>query len=367
MCRSRVSAAGTIRPLPFPLTKNPMTPHVSRSIIPIILAVTTSCVTATGAELLYVSLPVSSNTVITYDLSLGSATAIRNSQQTFASGTVVAAPQGVAIDQQGNVFVANELGNTISKFDSSGTLLTTIGSAASLSEPMGLALDSAGTLYAANYGIGPAANSVARFDAGGNFVASMTAQIDRPLGVAVDTSGHLFVGNWFLNTVSKFDANGTFLATIGSSSTITNPGGLVTTAAGELYVASEGSGVISLFDAAGTYQSSIGAEASLMNPAGVARDHLGNLYVSSGTDSSNSLISKFDSTGVFQFSWSIPDISGFLATAPVPVPEPASGLMAMTSITGFAALRFLGRQHRRKPLGSRKTVAEVPIDRPSLS
>ena len=232
---------------------------------------------------------------------------------------------------------------------------------------MGLALDSAGTLYAANYGSGPAANSVARFDAGGNFVASMTAQIDRPLGVAVDTSGHLFVGNWFLNTISKFDANGTFLATIGSSSTITNPGGLVTTAAGELYVASEGSGVISLFDAAGTYQSSIGAGASLMNPAGVARDHLGNLYVSSGTDSSNSLISKFDSTGVFQFSWSIPDISGFLATAPVPVPEPASGLMAMTSITGFAALRFLGRQHRRKPLGSRKTVAEVPIDRPSLS
>ena len=344
-----------------------MTLHVSRSIIHIILAVTTSCVTAAGAELLYVSLPLSSNAVITYDLSLGSATAIRNSQQTFASGTVVAAPQGMAIEQQGNVFVANQLNYSISKFDPSGTLLATIGSAASLNYPMGLALDSAGTLYAANYGSGPAANSVARFDAGGNFVASMTAQIDRPLGVAVDTSGHLFVGNWFLNTISKFDANGTFLATIGSSSTITNPGGLVTTAAGELYVASEGSGVISLFDAAGTYQSSIGAGASLMNPAGVARDHLGNLYVSSGTDSSNSLISKFDSTGVFQFSWSIPDISGFLATAPVPVPEPASGLMAMTAITGLAALRFLGRQHRRKPLGSRKTVAEVPIDRPSLS
>ena len=313
-----------------------MTPHVSRSIIHIILAATTSCVTAGGAELLYVSLPVSSNAVITYDLSLGSATAIRNSQQTFASGTDVAAPQGVAIDQQGNVFVAHELGNTISKFDSSGTLLTTIGSTTSLSEPMGLALDSAGTLYAANYGSGPAANSVARFDAGGNFVASMTAQINRPLGVAVDTSGHLFVGNWFLNTVSKFDASGTFLATIGSSSTITNPGGLVTTAAGELSVASEGSGVISLFDAAGTYQSSIGSGASLLAPSGVARDHLGNLYVSSGTDSSNSLISKFDSAGVFQFSWSIPNISGFLATAPVAVPEPSTWVMGAVGLACVA-------------------------------
>ena len=345
MCRSRVSAAGTIRPLPFPLTKNPMTLHVSRSIIPIILAVTTSCVTATGAELLYVSLPVSSNTVITYDLSLGSATAIRNSQQTFASGTVVAAPQGMAIDQQGNVFVANEIGNTISKLDSSGTLLATIGSAASLNEPMGLALDSAGTLYAANFGSGPAANSVARFDAAGNFVASMTAQIDRPVGVAVDTSGHLFVGNWFLNTVSKFDASGTFLATIGSSSTITNPGGLVTSGIGELYVANEGSSVISLFDAAGTYQSSIGAGASLMAPAGVARDRLGNLYVSSGTDSSNSLISKFDSAGVFQFSWSIPDISGFLATAPIPVPEPTTSLMAVAALAGVQLLRRQNRRH----------------------
>jgi len=255
----------------------------------------------------------------------------------------VAAPQGMAIDQQGNVFVANDLANTISKFDSSGTLLTTIGSAASLSEPMGLALDSAGTLYAANYGTGPAASSVARFDAGGNFVASMTAQINRPLGVAVNTSGHLFVGNWFLNTVSKFDASGTFLATIGSSSTITNPGGLVTSAAGELYVASESSGVISLFDAAGTYQSSIGSGAGLVFPAGVARDQLGNLYVSSGTGSSNSLISKFDSAGAFQFSWSIPGVSGFLATAPVAVPEPTTSLMA---VAGLAGMQLLRRQHR---------------------
>jgi sugar lactone lactonase YvrE len=310
------------------------------------LAVTTSCVTAAGAELLYVSMPLSTNAVVTYDVSLGDATAIRNSQQTFASGTDVAAPQGMAIDQQGNVFVVNQLVNTIGKFDSSGTLLATIGSGASLNTPMGLALDSAGTLYAANFGTGPAANSVARFDAGGNFVASMTAQINRPLGVAVDTSGHLFVGNWFLNTVSKFDSSGTFLSTIGSSSTITNPAGLVTSANGELYVASEGSGVISLFDTAGIYQSSIGSGASLLFPSGVARDRLGNLYVSSGTDSSNSLISKFDPTGAFQFSWSIPDISGFLATAPVPVPEPTtSTLMAVAALAGVQLLRRQNRRH----------------------
>jgi hypothetical protein len=96
------------------------------------LAVAASCATAARAELLYVSLPLSTNAVVTYDVSLGDATAIRNSQQTFASGTDVAAPQGMAIDQQGNVFVVNQLVNTIGKFDSSGTLLATIGSAAGI-------------------------------------------------------------------------------------------------------------------------------------------------------------------------------------------------------------------------------------------
>jgi streptogramin lyase len=276
----------------------------------------------------------------------GDATAIRNSQRTFASGTSVAAPQGIAIDPQGNVFVANQLGNTIGRFDSSGTLLATIGSGATLNTPMGLALDSAGTLYAANYGgSGRAANSIARFDAAGNFVASITSQVNQPLGVTVDTSGSVFVGNWPLNTVSKFDSNGIFLATIGSASTITNPGGLVTTAAGELYVASEGGGVISLFDAAGTYQSSIGSGASLVFPAGVARDRLGNLYVSSGTNPATSLISRFDSSGAFQFSWSIPDVSGFLATDPVAVPEPTTSLMA---VAGLAVMQLLRRQCRRQ-------------------
>jgi sugar lactone lactonase YvrE len=71
------------------------------------LAVATSCATVTSAELLYVSLPLSTNAVVTYDVSLGDATAIRNSQRTFASGTDVAAPQGMAIDRQGNVFIVN--------------------------------------------------------------------------------------------------------------------------------------------------------------------------------------------------------------------------------------------------------------------
>ena len=99
------------------------------------------------------------------------------------------------------------------------------------------------------------------------------------------------------------------------------------------------------FDSSGTYRSSIGSGAGLVFPAGVARDRLGNLYVSSGTSSSSSLFTTFDSAGAFQFSWSIPDVSGFLATAPVAVPEPSTWLMA---VAGLAGLRGLCRQSRRQ-------------------
>ena len=287
----------------------------------LLLAALFSCASAT-AELLYVSLPTSVNAVVTYDLAQADATAILNSQQTFISGALITAPQGLVFDREGHLYVANQGNNTIGKFDASGTLLATIGSPATLNDPMGLAMDAAGTLVAANFGSqGPAASSVSRFDAAGNFLGSITNQINRPLGVTVDGAGHLFVGNWFLNTVSEFDAGGAFLATIGSSSEITNPGGLLTGAAGELYVASEGGSVVSVFDASGAYQSTIGSGAGLVSPAGLARDRLGNLYVTSGTDSSNAFISKFNAAGVFQFAWRIPNVSGFLATEPAAVPE----------------------------------------------
>ena len=82
----------------------------------------------------------------------------------------------------------------------------------------------------------------------------------------------------------------------------------------------------------------------LASPIAIGGFTVGNLYVSSGTGSSNSLISKFDSAGAFQFSWSIPGVSGFLATAPVAVPEPTTSLMAIAALAGVQLLR---RQHRR--------------------
>src|SRR5438876_1123667 len=76
---------------------------------------------------------------------------------------------GVAVDRNGNVFVADTDNERIQKFDNGGTFLTTWGSA----------------------GTGPGQFNVPR--------------------VAVDGSGNVFVADAFNNRIQKFDNGGTFL------------------------------------------------------------------------------------------------------------------------------------------------------------
>lgn len=57
-------------------------------------------------------------------------------------------PQGLAFDRAGNLYAANEGGDTVERFTPGGTASTFAGSG--LNFPVGLAFDSAGNLYLAN-------------------------------------------------------------------------------------------------------------------------------------------------------------------------------------------------------------------------
>ena len=299
---------------------------------------------APAAELLYVPVP-SVNAVYTYDISLASGTAVQNSQQVFATQNLDG-PTGIAFDAAGNAYISNQGTDSISKFSPQASLLATIGSSVTLLAPFGLAIDSQGTLYVANYGSGtPPQNSVSTFDASGGFVSAITNQVNRPVGLAVDGSDRLYAGNWFQDTVSRFAADGTFQATIGPTG-ISGPGGLAIDSSGRLLVANANANTVSLFDAGGGLLATIGASAGLVAPSGLAFDSAGNLYVSSGTGSTDSLISKFDSAGVFQFSWTTPDVSAFLATQPVP--EPSTVVLTLAACGSLAAFR---RWRGRKAAG----------------
>jgi len=196
------------------------------------------------------------------------------------------APNGVALDGSGNLFVADTGNNTIRKISPAGLVTTfagdagnsgsadATGNAAQFNSPVGVAVDGAGNLYVADTGnntirkVSPAgvvttlagsASSSGSTDATGS-----SARFFAPGGVALDGSGNLYVADTNNNTIRKI-----------------SPAGVVTTLAG----------------AAGSYGSAdgTGSAARFTNPAGVAVDGAGNVYVA---DTGDYTIRKISPAGV---------------------------------------------------------------------
>jgi len=299
--------------------------------------------TAPAAELLYVPL-VLDGLVLTYDISRLNAVDVKESEQTFISSNIIG-PNGIAFDPSGNVYVSNGASNSISKFGSTGNFLSTIGSSVTLADPAGLAVDSQGNLYAANFGVSAGVSStIAKFDSAGTFVGAISNNVNRPFGVLVDAADNLYVGNWFTNNISKFDSSGTFQTTLGDSNNINGPMGIVKDSGGNLFVANLRAPIgsnVSKFDPAGLFAGYIGDSANLTNPAALAIDSAGNLYVSSGI-SNTAMISKFDSLGALQFSWTIPSVPNTMAIA---VPEPSTAVLVLLGAGALLAYR----RSRHKP------------------
>ena len=160
-----------------------------------------------AVDMLYVTL--SNNTIVSYDTSSGNAATIAASVATFAS-TNLNAPHGLAFDSSGNLYAANVGNSTISKFDSSGTYVSSGSISTNLVNPTGLAFDSSGNLYAGNLGN----NTISKFNSSGAYVSSgsiPSTNLLNPLGLAFDSSGNLYAANLGNSTISKFDSSGSFL------------------------------------------------------------------------------------------------------------------------------------------------------------
>jgi large repetitive protein len=175
-------------------------------------------------------------------------------------------PAGVAVDEVGNVFVADGLGNKVreiiagtggaasGKVNSSSTVIT-LGNG--FTDPGGVAVDASGNVFVADYtnnavkeiaaGTGGAASGTVNSSSTVNTVGS---RIGHPAGVAVDASGNVFVadyGNAALEIVAG--TGGAAIGTVNSSSTVktlasgfTNTTGVAVDASGNVFVADYGTG-----------------------------------------------------------------------------------------------------------------------------
>lgn len=226
-----------------------------------------------------------------------------------ASAALFDNPQGIAVDSEGNVYVADTGNNTIRKI-SPGGLVTTlagtpgeigyadgVGSAAGFQQPTGIAVDKTGTLYVADTinskirKISPI-GAVTTLAGGGPPYSDGTgtaAGFDNPQGVAVDSRGNVYVADTFGYTIRKI-----------------TPTGVVSTLAGS-------SGAFGLGSADG-----IGNAAQFYFPEGVAVDGAGNLYV---TDTNNCTVRKITPAGLVTSGIST-GIQSAIASAGLPPTSP---------------------------------------------
>lgn len=99
----------------------------------------------------------------------------------FATG-VDLDPRGLAFDRAGNLYVANQLGNTVQRFSTDGIPLGTF-AAAGLKDPFALAFDAAGDLYISNQSDG----AIRRYSSSGADLGTFTvvpAAFANPVGLA---------------------------------------------------------------------------------------------------------------------------------------------------------------------------------------
>jgi uncharacterized protein (TIGR03437 family) len=251
------------------------------------------------------------------------------SAELFANGSV----SGLAVDDAGNLYISDGENHAVRKVDTTGTITTVAGTGAPgfsgdggpankalLDFPAGIALDNAGNLYIAD----SSNNRVRRVDkagiittvagngnvsySGDNVQATATA-VDRPEGVTVDSRGNLYISETSDARVRKVDSAGVITTVAGltkktpgfsgdggpaTAAQLYGPIGMAVDSAGNLYIADNVNGRIRKVDAAGIITTYAGIDGNASTPIGdggpatkaflgvpkdVALDAAGTLYV----------------------------------------------------------------------------------------
>jgi DNA-binding beta-propeller fold protein YncE len=225
-------------------------------------------------------------------------------------------PQGVAVDAYGNIFVADTGNSRIQKFTSEGMFLEKWGASGSgdgqFFSPFGVAVDADSRVLVADFGN----HRIQRFTSEGVFLAkwgsfgSGDGQFRNPRGVAVGVGGNVLVADLSNNRIQKFTSEGMFLEKWGAAGSadgqFSSPSGVVVDADGNVFVADAGNNRIQKFTSAGGFVLKWGAlgsaDGQFRFPSGVAVDADGNVLVA---DLSNNRIQKFTSAGVFLRTWGL--------------------------------------------------------------
>ena len=215
---------------------------------------------------------------VTYLLGVGTGTgvAVDPGTPTVISSTLQA-PSGIAIDNAGNVFVADATAKAVYKYAAGMGIPTTIGGG--YTKPTGVATDGGGNVYVVDQGAGTLLlfnSTTTGYAATGTVLA---AGLTTPTDVVVSGTGAIYVSNTGKNAVAQYPN----ASRIGSDTTslslginLSGPTGLSLDAAGDLFIADTGNNRAVQLTYLGS-QTAVGS--GLLAPTGVAAEASGAVLV----------------------------------------------------------------------------------------
>ena len=182
-------------------------------------------------------------------------------------------PTGIAIDSQGNAYVADEWANRISIFDPNGEFVAKWGALGDgdgqFNKPSGLAMDRDDNLYV----VDSVNHRIQRFTKDGKFLAkwgsfgSDDGQFNLPWGIEIDPAGDVYVADWRNDRIQKFTPNGAFLMKFGSSGSgdgeFDRPTSVAVDKDGTIYVTDFRNDRLQVFDPDGAFITKLHGEATL--------------------------------------------------------------------------------------------------------
>lgn len=272
-------------------------------------------------------------------------------------------PADLDVDEKGNVYIVDSLNNRLQIYDSSGAFLAMWGSSGEADGQFkfaspeggdglgGIALDREGNVFVAD-----AFNRrLQRLDPSGQFVTTWSALnsegtefFGRPISVAVDQQGNIYTVDDRRNQIIKFTNQGEVLARWGERGSgdgqLNSPGLVFVDSSNSIFVADFDNHRIQKFDAQGLFVTKWGSfgdgDGEFNQPTDVAIDAEGNIYV---TDYGNNRVQVFDQDGNFLYKWGSLGSGDYQFNHPVAITIDRSGNIYIADYSNDRVQKFRQR------------------------